>query len=93
MGDAGGMKVSAPDEVDYILVKPKENTYRDVKVARGGTGTIPLYQGYGSSPSVSSSPYKYLCSKITFADNGVIQVTYDERYYSDYFTVEGYHYY
>ena len=91
MGTSGGLSVTAPDEVDYIIVKPKSCDYKDVKIARGCAGNIPWYQGEISSSS-SSYPHTYRYGKVTFAADGKITISYSYAFYDDYLTVEGYQY-
>lgn len=51
MGESGSSSVTAPDGVDYIIVKQRETAYKDVRIARGCTGTTTIRQADSSNGS------------------------------------------
>lgn len=89
MGKSGSSSVTAPDGVDYIIVKQRETAYKDVRIARGCTGTTTVMSGSSSSESDASPVY----ATVTFASNGKISYRHPGYYLFSSFTVEGYHYY
>ena len=93
MGNSGGLSVTAPDTVDYIVVRVTSvhsTTGKDTKIARGCSGNIALWQY--SNLSSSSGDLGYYYGKVSFASEGKISVSYPKNNYNDYFTVEGYQY-
>lgn len=89
MGKSGSSSATAPDGVDYIIVKHRETAYKDVRIARGCTGTTTIEQSNYSNGSNVLPGY----ATVTFASNGKISYSYPQQYYFSSFTVEGYHYY
>lgn len=87
MGPAGSSSVTAPAGVDYIIVKQRESAYKDVRIARGCTGTTSLLQ---SNKYSSDTNMNY--ATVTFDSNGKISYSYPCDYASGKFTVEGYQY-
>ena len=100
MGTSGGLSATAPDTVDYIVVRPMAmmtpssgSAYtqpKDARVARGGTGNVAWYQTNGSY-NTAKSGYSY--GKIAFDASGKITLSYPWDSNNEYLTVEGYHYY
>lgn len=87
MGPAGSSSVTAPAGVDYIIVKQRETAYKDVRIARGCTGTTSLLQS-----SKYSSESVMLYATVTFDSNGKISYSYPYDSAFGKFTVEGYQY-
>ena len=85
---AGSSSVTAPDGVDYIIVKQRETAYKDVRIARGCTGTTTIEQSSYANGSDASGRY----ATVTFASNGKISYSYPSYYAFSSFTVEGYQY-
>ncbi|MBL6450786.1 MAG: hypothetical protein JNG54_03890 [Faecalibacterium prausnitzii] len=100
MGTSGGLSATAPDTVDYIVVRPMAMTTpssgsayaqpKDARVARGGTGNVAWYQTSGSYSNARSG-YSY--GQIAFDASGKITLYYPWDSNNEYLTVEGYHYY
>lgn len=100
MGMSGGLSATAPDTVDYIIVRPMAMTTsssgsaytqpKDARVARGGTGNVAWYQ---TSGSYNNARYGYSYGKIAFDASGNITLHYPWDSNNEYLTVEGYHYY
>lgn len=96
MGASGGLSATAPDTVDYIVVRPMAMTTtsstqpKDARVARGGTGNVAWYQTNGS---YSNARTNYSYGKIAFDASGKITLSYPWDSNNEYLTVEGYHYY
>lgn len=88
MGESGSSSVTAPDGVDYIIVKQRETAYKDVRIARGCTGTTTIRQADSSNGSGAVDAY----ATVTFASNGKISYSYPSYYAFSSFTVEGYQY-
>lgn len=88
MGKSGSSSVTAPDGVDYIIVKQRETTYKDVRIARGCTGTTTVEQSPYSNGSNAVNNY----ATVTFASNGKISYSHPSYYAFSSFTVEGYQY-
>ena len=88
MGKSGSSSVTAPDGVDYIIVKQRETAYKDVRIARGCTGTTTVEQSPYSNGSNAVNNY----ATVTFASNGKISYSYPSYYAFSSFTVEGYQY-
>ena len=88
MGKSGSSSVTAPDGVDYIIVKQRETAYKDVRIARGCTGTTTIEQSSYSNGSSAVNNY----ATVTFASNGKISYSYPSYYAFSSFTVEGYQY-
>lgn len=88
MGKSGSSSVTAPDGVDYIIVKQRETAYNDVRIARGCSGTTTIRSGSSSNGSGSSDDY----ATVTFASNGKISYSHSGYYVFSGFTVEGYQY-
>lgn len=88
MGPAGSSSVTAPDGVDYIIVKQRETAYKDVRIVRGCTGTTTIEQSRYADGSDASGRY----ATVTFASNGKISYSYPSYYAFSCFTVEGYQY-
>ena len=99
MGTSGGLSATAPDTVDYIVVRPMSMTTsagsahaqpKDARVARGGTGNVAWLQTTGSYNNARTD-YNY--GKIDFDASGKITLYYPRDSNNEYLTVEGYHYY
>ena len=100
MGTSGGLSATAPDTVDYIVVRPMTMTTpssgaayaqpMDARVARGGTGNVAWRQTNGRYSNAVSG-YDY--GKIAFDASGKITLFYPWDSNNEYLTVEGYHYY
>ena len=98
MGVSGGLSATAPDTVDYIIVRPMAMTTpgsaqaqpKDARVARGGTGNVAWYQ---TSDSYNNARANYSYGKIAFDASGNITLYYPWDRNNEYLTVEGYHYY
>ena len=88
MGKSGSSSVTAPDGVDYIIVKQRETAYKDVRIARGCTGTTTIRQADSSIGSGAVDAY----ATVTFASNGKISYSYPSYHAFSSFTVEGYQY-
>ena len=88
MGKSGSSSATAPDGVDYIIVKQRGTAYNDVRIARGCTGTTTIKQGDLSNGSNTVDAY----ATVTFASNGKISYSYPSYYAFSSFTVEGYQY-
>lgn len=88
MGKSGSSSITAPDRVDYIIVKQRETAYKDVRIARGCTGTTTVEQSSYSNGSNAVNNY----ATVTFASNGKISYSYPNYYAFSSFTVEGYQY-
>ena len=88
MGKSGSSSATAPDEVDYIIVKPSGTAYNDVRIARGCTGTTTIEQSSYANGSDASPGY----ATVTFASNGKISYSHPQYYSLGGFTVEGYQY-
>ena len=88
MGKSGSSSATAPDGVDYIIVKQRGTAYNDVRIARGCTGTTTIEQSSYSNGSDASPGY----ATVTFASNGKISYSYPQYYALGGFTVEGYQY-
>lgn len=88
MGKSGSSSVTAPDGVDYIIVKQRETAYKDVRIARGCSGTTTIRQADSSNASGAVDAY----ATVTFASNGKISYSYPSYYAFSSFTVEGYQY-
>ena len=88
MGKSGSSSATAPDGVDYIIVKQRETAYKDVRIARGCSGTTTIKQDDSSNGSNAVDAY----ATVTFASNGKISYSYPQYYSFSSFTVEGYQY-
>lgn len=99
MGRSGGTSATAPDTVDYLVVKPVSSSYvgtntngltspgaTEVRVARGGSAATSATQ-YNNSNGFTS----YVT--VTFASNGTIRLSYPGTNLDSCISVEGYHYY